>query len=492
MSKIEERAVDTIYVPPERMKDLREEKVLALMESIPVVGLINPISVRRAKGIEIDGEVETGGITALVAGLHRLEAFRRLQRPLIDTIYVADDELRAELIQIDENLIRNTMTPAQEAKALARRKEIYEALHPETKAGQAQALGMHAALGRDVSAPRAPTFAVATAAATGRSRRYVQETTKRGRELPPETLDTITHTSLDQAEELDALAKLSPERQAQVVARAAAGEKVSAKIALKQERRDGKEVALAAKQRALPDKKFGLIYVDIPRHFHVHSDETGMDRSPENHYPTMTFDELLDLPVPQLAADDCILVYWSTAASLPDDIELMAEWGFFALRPRDGRGKLVRPNGKALPPVGDGSYRSMQVWDKVRMGLGYWFRDRHEFMLIGVRGNVVPPAPGTQDPSLFTEEKTEHSAKPKRPQLMMGRLWPNVPKLEMFARVDADHPPPPGWDVWGYEAEAETILAPADAPPAAPDLDIPPWEDAPPTDLTVHAVGTNQ
>jgi N6-adenosine-specific RNA methylase IME4 len=220
----------------------------------------------------------------------------------------------------------------------------------------------------------------------------------------------------------------------------------------KQERRADREEVLAEKQRALPNKRYGLMLVDVPRHFNVRSDETGLDRSPENHYPTMTFQDLCDLPVPQLAADDCIIVFWSTAASLIDDLEILAEWGFVTFRPREAgrlRRDVLGPNGWEIGEPGfPQPYRTMQVWDKVKIGLGYWFRDRHEFILLAARGNVVPPAMGTQDNSLFSEPKGEHSAKPDL--AWIDRLWPNIPKLEMFAR----RPRNEGWDTWGYEAPA--------------------------------------
>lgn len=269
---------------------------------------------------------------------------------------------------------------------------------------------------------------------------------------------------------------------------------------IKRRHRESREHDLAKRQKALPTKKYGLIYVDIPRHFNVHSDETGLDRAPENHYPTLSFDETLRLPVGDLAADDCILVFWSTAASLIDDLEILAEWGFVTFRPRITNGKLVRKeDGSLADPIEGGRYCSMQVWDKVKMGLGYWFRDRHEFILVAARGNVVPPAAGTQDQSLFAEAKGRHSAKPDRVAAMIDRLWPNIPKIELFARRARE-----GWDCWGYEAptiaeslgnstpacdepfdpntgEIETTPAPTPAAPAKSepkpedDLSIPPF-----------------
>jgi hypothetical protein len=184
-----------------------------------------------------------------------------------------------------------------------------------------------------------------------------------------------------------------------------------------------------------------------------------LDRSPDNHYPTEGFEwattELVRL-IEHAAAPDCMLIWCTTAASLIEDIEIAAEAGFCALRPRDGLGKLVRPNGVPLPPVGDGSYRSHQVWDKMRRGTGRWFIDRHELWLVLVRGNIPAPAPGTQDESLFSEKRTDHSKKPERLLEWVERHWPNLRKLELFRRGPAR----PGWLAWGNEAGESVPPAP--------------------------------
>jgi ParB family chromosome partitioning protein len=72
------------------------------------------------------------------------------------------------------------LTPAERAMFTKRRKDIYEALHPETKSGQAQAIGMHKSLGNNVSANLAPTFTEDTISKTGQSERVVQMEAARG------------------------------------------------------------------------------------------------------------------------------------------------------------------------------------------------------------------------------------------------------------------------------------------------------------------------
>ena len=429
-------------------RPIKPGHVLVLAESIKEIGLRQPINVR---AIDDGYEIRGGG--------HRHAAFVMLGLETIPAIVSDDDDLRAELAEIDENLIRNEYSPAERAIAQTRRKAIYLELHPETAHGGSgrgrpkDRLADSATLSEDAAPSRpAKRFTEDAAEKSGQSERTIRQDVMRGEAVGSDTLQRVIGTTLDKGEEIDALAKLSPEKREEVIAKAEAGEKVSASLAVKQERRADREEVLADKQRSLPNKRFGLLLVDIPRHFNVRSDETGLDRSPENHYPTMTFQDLCDLPVAQLAADDCIMVFWSTAASLIDDLEILAEWGFVTFRPREA-GRLRRdtlgPNGWEVGEPGfPQPYRTMQVWDKIKIGLGYWFRDRHEFILLAARGNVVPPAMGTQDNSLFSEPKGEHSAKPGL--AWIDRLWPNIPKLEMFARS----PRGEGWEVWGLEAPA--------------------------------------
>ena len=98
------------------------------------------------------------------------------------------DELKSELAEIDENLIRANLTPAQEASATARRKAIYEVMYPETKAGTAGGLS------RQGSATDNLSFAAATSDATGKDERTVRRAAARGKDLGDD-LDDIAGTS---------------------------------------------------------------------------------------------------------------------------------------------------------------------------------------------------------------------------------------------------------------------------------------------------------
>lgn len=106
---------------------------------------------------------------------------------------------------------------------------------------------------------------------------------------------------------------------------------------------------------------YGVIYADPPWRY----DDATPNRAVENHYPTMSNEEICALPVP--AADDCVLYLWATAPKLREALEVMEAWGF--------------------------NYRTHAIWDKVKIGMGYWFRGQHELLLIGTRGDVRTPPP---------------------------------------------------------------------------------------------------
>jgi len=87
-------------------------------------------------------------------------------------------------------------------------------------------------------------------------------------------------------------------------------------------------------------------------------------------------------------------------------------------------------------------------------GTGFWGRDRHEMLLIGRRGDVAAPLPGSQPETVYREKKGRHSAKPEFFAETIERLYPGIARLELFCRT-----PRPGWDAWGFEAVPEAVPA---------------------------------
>ena len=115
----EELNVNEIIIK-DRKRQADDEKVGEIMESVKELGLLNPISVNKT---------EEGYI--LVAGLHRLTAYKRLGYNRIQAVIVNMDDIHSELAEIDENLVRAELHYLDRAEMLKRRQEIYEKLHPD-------------------------------------------------------------------------------------------------------------------------------------------------------------------------------------------------------------------------------------------------------------------------------------------------------------------------------------------------------------------------
>jgi N6-adenosine-specific RNA methylase IME4 len=194
---------------------------------------------------------------------------------------------------------------------------------------------------------------------------------------------------------------------------------------IKQIGRATREAAMAEATRAasaaLGAKLYGVILADPPWRFEPYSQVSGMDRSADNHYSTLTLDDIKALPVP--AADNCVLFMWATVPMLPQALDVMQAWGF--------------------------AYKSHCVWVKDGVGTGYWFRNQHEMLLVGTRGSVPAPAPGEQYASVIEAPRGRHSAKPPAFAEMIEELFPHTPAIELFARA-----PCLGWDTWGNEVAA--------------------------------------
>jgi N6-adenosine-specific RNA methylase IME4 len=232
------------------------------------------------------------------------------------------------------------------------------------------------------------------------------------------------------------LAALPSDEQEAKIARAkksavTACEKTNHEEKLKRREERERELAAAteAASQALGTKLYGVIYADPPWRFEPWSRETGMDRAADNHYPTSVLDVIKSRPVEKIAAKDCALFLWATIPMLPQALAVMAAWGF--------------------------TYKSAISWNKDKAGTGYWVRGQVELLLIGVRGHIPAPAPGEQPPAIIEAPRGRHSEKPDVFAERIERLFPNVAKLEMFARKAR-----PGWDVWGNEVAADRAVLP--------------------------------
>ncbi len=189
----------------ERLRPVDPDYVALLAASLAERGLDTPIVVS-AGGPD--------GNHQLIAGAHRLAAARSLGWAEIEALVSDADELQAQLQEIDENLIRRELSALDRAVFLARRKEIYEALNPQTTRGKYDRKAK-----AKTSSVMPASFAKATAAKLGLSDRSIQIAVRRAA-LPPDLRDAIaTHPVADSGSELDKLlAQPEPRRRAIVAA----------------------------------------------------------------------------------------------------------------------------------------------------------------------------------------------------------------------------------------------------------------------------------
>ena len=178
----------------------------------------------------------------------------------------------------------------------------------------------------------------------------------------------------------------------------------------------------------LPTGPFSLLYADPPWRFKTYS-KAGLGKSADNHYTTMSIDEMRTLPVVDIAADNSLLVMWVYDPMLLEAISLAASWGFYNLTTVEFR--WLKGNHQRL-----------------HFGLGYHTRGGGcEECWLFKRGKGLPVL-SHKIRKEFYAERREHSRKPDEVRGWLVDLYGDVPRIELFARTSA-----PGWVSWGLENE---------------------------------------
>jgi N6-adenosine-specific RNA methylase IME4 len=223
------------------------------------------------------------------------------------------------------------------------------------------------------------------------------------------------------------VATLSAQEQREIVARGereilrAAQDIRARKAEIRRSERIKRLAATCNQNTPFPsDRRYAVLYADPPWHFEVYNEESGVERAAGNHYSTMSLDEISALPIPSLATPDAVLFMWTTAPHLQESFQVFAAWGF--------------------------EYKTNAVWVKDKIGLGYFIRGQHEHLLIATRGDMPCPLPANRPPSVINAPRREHSRKPDEAYALIEAMYPELPKIELFARQQR-----PGWCVWGNE-----------------------------------------
>lgn len=177
----------------------------------------------------------------------------------------------------------------------------------------------------------------------------------------------------------------------------------------------------------LPNKKYKLIYGDLPLTY----DDQALagNRGAGCKYDLMKDDELLTLPINDIADDDCILFLWATFPKLQFCLDCIKSWGF--------------------------TYKTVAfTWVKKNMngtnfmGMGNWTRANAEIVLLATKGKPKRINAGINQ--IIESIPKEHSKKPDLVRQQILRLVGDLPRIELFPRTNIH-----GWDVFGNDEKLQ-------------------------------------
>jgi hypothetical protein len=206
---MEIKSITDIKVPDTRLRSLNADKVGTIAQSIATNGLINPITLHQTED----------GLT-LIAGLHRLEACKSLGFDSIPCTIHAVDSHRAELLEIDENLMRQELTVLEQSEHIQRREEILEAMGLRAKAspGTNQYTKEQSGtplLEEEVGVTVIPTKTTQDIAdEIGLSKNSVQKRKQIATNIVPEVKESLRNTEIaNSTTQLVEVARMEPEKQ---------------------------------------------------------------------------------------------------------------------------------------------------------------------------------------------------------------------------------------------------------------------------------------
>lgn len=420
--------IELIKVGDRTRKDLGD--IAALAASIETIGLLQPIG--------IDPNYR------LVFGERRLRAFEALGRNTIPARFV--HVLSLLLAEHAENEIRKDFTPSERV-AIGRmieaeignrrgqRTDLKSADQGELLAGEPRHHGDEVT-GR--------TDDVAALKAGFESRRSYRDAKAVVEHAEPELIEAMdrgdvaisTAATLTKADPETQRAAAADPKDAIKLAKQASAAKVreikqiaSDDVQRKRQEKEAKREARREENRAIVQSvpaldalntaKFSTIVIDPPWDWGDEGDQDQLGRARPD-YATMSFDQLLALPVGEKADVDCHLYLWITNRSLPKGFALLDAWGF--------------------------RYITCLTWVKPHFGMGNYFRGQTEQILFGVKGSQ--PLRRKDAPTVFHAQRgpNGHSSKPIEFYSFVETCSPG-PYLEVFSRNAQD-----GWVTWGQAA----------------------------------------
>jgi len=166
--------------------------------------------------------------------------------------------------------------------------------------------------------------------------------------------------------------------------------------------------------------KFRILYSDNPWKYGSHNGRARTRTVADDHYSTMSIEELCELPVESIAEKNAVLFMWVTSPFLEESFQVINAWGF--------------------------KYKSSFVWHKNNHVIGNYNSVRHEFLLICTRGSCTPDNNKLIESVQFVKRSGKHSEKPEEFRKIIDSLYTYGKRIELFGRKKAK-----GWEVWGNQ-----------------------------------------
>lgn len=179
-----------------------------------------------------------------------------------------------------------------------------------------------------------------------------------------------------------------------------------------------KAVAIRAETPPLPGLgPYRVIVADPPWPYEFRQDDPSHRAAFP--YPTMSIEQIFDLDVPSIAADDAILWLWTTNYHMPFAYQAAERWGF--------------------------RVATILTWAKNKFGYGDWLRGQTEHCLMCIKGSPTVEV-GNCSTLLVADVPARHSQKPDAFYDLVERLCPAPRYAELFARRGREK-----WDGHGDE-----------------------------------------
>lgn len=178
------------------------------------------------------------------------------------------------------------------------------------------------------------------------------------------------------------------------------------------------------------DKKYNIIYADPPWEYKQSGSKKNSRGMAKQHYSTMSTEDICNLPIRKISTNDCLLFLWATFPNIGEALKVMEKWGF---KYKTAAFVWVKKNKKS---------------DSLFWGMGAYTRANAEICLLGISPKTKAKQTVINNGvhQVIESKIEEHSKKPDETRDRIIKLCGDLPRIELFARQQAE-----GWDCWGNE-----------------------------------------